>query len=100
VKYVETTVTGDEGLTSAISRSGVISMGCDALASQIPRTLMKSHPLMYVIIFCCFVDRSFLFVMNGHNNSNVCLSGSKSSVGENTSTSRGDQVEARTGRRV
>ncbi|XBI10740.1 hypothetical protein VPH35_137945 [Triticum aestivum] len=45
VTYVVTTVTGGEGIMSAISRSGAISMGCDALVFLIPRTSTKLHPL-------------------------------------------------------
>jgi len=57
VRYVETIAIGGEGLMSVISRNGVISMGCDALAFLILRISMKSHPLMYVI--SCLVDTIF-----------------------------------------
>jgi hypothetical protein len=54
VRYVETIAIGGEGLMSVISRNGVISMGCDALAFPILRISMKLHPSRYII--SCFID--------------------------------------------
>ena len=55
VRYVETTVIGDEGPMSVISKNGVISMGCDALVSLILRISMKSHQSRYIILSCWYV---------------------------------------------
>jgi hypothetical protein len=56
VRYVETTVIGDEGPMSVISKNGVISMGCDALVSLILRISMKSHRSRYIFFLGIIVD--------------------------------------------